>query len=212
MAGRSAKKRDKVRWAAWSATAAIGATLLFAGFVYEPPPTVDTMVSSARFLLQLGLAGEAEQELARALEREPGHAFANLLMAGVHERKGAWGDALRCYEAGRAFVEGSEDESLRTEYLVSTGLMRLATADFAGAEADAERVLARNPDRAAAFVIRAFSRLGAGDDTAFRQNLRRAYSVDPHDPFFRLRGDLLARAIPWASAVEIAAPGSLPGT
>jgi Tfp pilus assembly protein PilF len=205
-------KRDKVRWAAWSGTAAVGAALLFAGFVYEPPPSVDTLVSSAQFMLRLGLVDEAQQDLASALERDPEHAFANLLMAGVHERHGDWDEALRCYEAGQPFVDASADEALATEYLVSTGLLRLATGDLAGAAADAERALARNPDRAGAILIRAFSRLGGGDDTGFRQDLRRAYSVDPHDPFFRLRGDLLARAIPWASAVTIAVPGSLPGT
>jgi len=124
------KRCDVTRWFAWSGMAAISCVLLFAGFVYQPPPSVDSQVESARFQLQLGLNDAAQRDLDDALEREPGHPLANLLKALVHERNDEFGQALECYERGWDYIAAAEDVDSETEYFVTTGLLRLVAGDF----------------------------------------------------------------------------------
>ena len=116
---------------------------------------------------------------------------------------GAFGAALRHYLAAEAAVWASQNRELLGDWLVTTAELRLYTGDDEGAARDAERLLALGHRPAAALLIRAFSRLGVADDTDFRQDLRRAYSMDPTDPFFRERREILTAQKPWATAFTI---------
>ncbi|MBI4882266.1 MAG: hypothetical protein HY812_21790 [Planctomycetes bacterium] len=195
-------KRDRVRWAAWSATAAVCAALLCAGFVRRAPD-VDTLVSCGALYARLGMNDEARAQLEEALRRDGSHAQANLLLALLEQAEGRHAAALARFAAAEQAVLASGDEAFLADYYVATGLSRLATADFAGAERDALRLQGMERRRAAGFVIQSFSRLGAGDDTGFQQGIARAYTLDHLDPIFRLRGEFISEAIPWAAAFSI---------
>lgn len=194
------RPRDRVRVAVYSVAAATVAMLLFAGFVYQPPPSADALVSGARFLLRMGLVQEAEADLDRALRLDPEHPAAHLLKgyAALHGER--FKESLDHFEAGRAAALGQDEPLLAADYLATTGLLRLAHADFAGAAADAAALEERHLRPGAAALIRAYSRLGVGDDTGFRQGLAQAYMRDPSDPAFRVRMEFLSGTIPWAAA------------
>ncbi len=195
-------RRDRVRWAAWGATAAVCAALLCAGFI-QRAPDVDTLVSCAALYARVGMNEEARAELEQALRRDGSHGQANLLMALLEQAEGRHAAALCHFAAAEPSVLASGDEDLVADYYVATGLQRLVSGDFAGAERDALRVQAMERRRAAGFVIQAFSRLGAGDDTGFQQGIARACVLDHLDPIFRLRGEFISEAIPWAAAFSI---------
>ena len=192
--------RDWVRLWAWCLTGLAVSGLLFAGFVYRPLPSVDTVVSGASMKVRMGLFGEARPDLEDALDRDPEHAQAHLLMGYVLQQDGNYGEALRHYEAGEELVLQAPEPAMRVDYYITCGLLRLANGDFDAVERDLAPIESSGLRPAAAFVIRSFSRLGAGDDTDFRTGLERAYLLDPSDPIFRLRGDFISEAIPWAAA------------
>ena len=194
------RKSDRIRWVAWTSTAVSGLLLLFAGFVYKPAPSVDTQLSSAGFYVKMGMLDEARSTLDEVLCSDPSNPRAHLLMACVIQVQGDAAAALPHYERGREAIVAAGDPGLLADFHVTTGLLRLVCGDFLGAERDANRILAENHRPAAGFVIWAFSRLGAGDDTDFRQGLARAYSLDPLDPIFRTPGESISEAIPWAPA------------
>lgn len=197
-----ARGRDKVRIAAWSCTAVIGAALGLAGLVHQPRPDTMMLLSTAQFLLQLGLVAEAEPQLREVLEREPDCKDALLLMASIDQQAGRDELALQGFLAGGELLLAAGDPSLAADFYVTTGLLRLRLMDFAGALADGERLLRGERRRGAGFLIRAFSRLGLGDDRGFHGDCLRAFAADPGEPFFRLGADALAKAIPWATAVR----------
>ncbi|MFG0319678.1 MAG: tetratricopeptide repeat protein [Planctomycetota bacterium JB042] len=197
--------RDTKRWVAWGSAGVISASLLFAGFVHEPRPSVETLFASAEFELRVGLEDEARPKLEEVLERRPDHAYAHLLMGYLERKGGAYEAALAHYLAGEALVREVENPELLGDWLVTVAELHLSTGDFEEARSFAERILDQDHRRAAGFLIRGFSRLGAGADTAFRQDLERAYRTDPADPFFRERSEFVTGAIPWAAAFTIGA-------
>jgi len=195
--------RDNVRWAAWGSAIAVSATLLFAGFVHQPRPSLDTVFSCAEFQARVGLLDEARVGLMDVLERDPDHQHAHLLMGWITMEDGAFGAALRHYMAGESAVRASASPELIGDWTLTTAELKLYTGDFSGAERAADSLIALAHRPAAALLIRAFSRLGVGDDTDFRQDLRRAHLTNPTDPFFRARREFLAAQVPWATAFTI---------
>lgn len=196
-------KCDWLRRSAWGLTVLVASGLLFAGFVYKPRPSVDTLVSGAAMMVSMGLFEEARGDLEEVLERAPDHLQANLLIGYVLQSEEEYESALRHYEKGESLATASSDAELRAGYRVTVGLLRLATGDFSGAEREAARLEQAGLRLPAAFLIRSFSRLGAGDDTNFQTGLERAYLLDPTDPIFRLRAEFLSEAIPWSTAYMI---------
>ncbi|MFH0945886.1 MAG: hypothetical protein V2A76_11865 [Planctomycetota bacterium] len=198
-----AAKRDWVRLSVWGLTVLVASGLLFAGFVHKPRPNVDTLVSGASTLISMGLLEGARVDLEEVIQREPDHPQANLLFGFVLQAEGEYGRALQHYERGESVVVDSPDPALRADYYVTVGLLRLASGDFAGAESEALQLEKAGLRLPAAFLIRSFSRLGAGDDTSFQTGLERAYLLDPTDPIFRLSAEFLSEAIPWSAAYLI---------
>lgn len=196
---------DKARRAAWGSAAVISASLLFAGFVYEPRPSVDALFSTGEFELRLGLRTEAREKLEEVLDRAPDHAYAHLLVGYLDLADRDFAAALTHYEAGEALIRDADDPALLGDWYVTMGQLRLYTGDFVGAGEFAEVLLSTEHRPAAAFLIRGFSRLAAGADTTFRQDLERAFVADPTDPFFKERAEFVTGAIPWAAAFTIGA-------
>ncbi len=196
----SSTGRDVTRWVVWSAAVLLGSGLLFGGFVYRPAPPIPSLIQNASLLVQMGMMDEAARSLDDVFRREPDEPYAHLLMAIVEESRANYRGALRHYEAGLPAIEASDQPNARVEFRVATALLRLAGGDFEGAERDAVAIEAGQPRVAAGILIRAFSRLGRGVDTDFRQELERAYLADPLDPIFRIGSGFLTEAIPWAPA------------
>ncbi len=198
-------ERDTKRWVAWGSAGVISASLLFAGFVHEPRPSVEALFGSAEFELRLGLDEHARPKLEEVLERRPDHAYAHLLMGYLERKGGEYPAALEHYLAGEELVRAAESPELLGDWLVTVAELHLSTGDFEAARSAAERILDQDHRRAAGFLIRGFSHLGTGADTAFRQDLERAYRTDSTDPFFRERSEFVTGAIPWAAAFTIGA-------
>jgi len=196
-------RRDWVRVVAWSLTGLVVSGLLFAGFVYRPAPDISTVVSGASMKVRVGLFDEARRDLEDVLLRDPEQAQAHLLMGYLHQLDQEYDAALLHYEAGEELAASAEDQSLVADYYITRGFLRLASGDFEGVDRDLAMIEAKGLRPAAAFLIRSFSRLGAGDDTDFRTGLERAYLLDPSDPVFRLHEDFISEAIPWAPAYLI---------
>lgn len=195
----------RARLAAWGAAAAICGTLALAAVAYRPEPDLDVLFAAAEFQARLGLLEEARKGLEEVLRRDPGHAYAHLLMGYVCAAEGRPRRALEHYEKGLPMLERAGDESLLADYRVTTAALRLETGDFDGAWRDASAALPATRRPAAALLIRAFSRLGAADDRGYEREAMRAYAADPFDPMFRMRREPLAGVIPWASAFSVGA-------
>lgn len=164
------------------------------------PENGDALVLRALLAFKRDDPTAAERDLETVLASAPERGDANLYMGHVEFERRAWGESLAHYRLGEAAIEGTHNLPLQDEFQVRMGLLRLATGDFAGAEAVAARLIAASGRPAAGFLIRAFSRLGEGDDTGFGQALARAYSEDESEPLFRQSRKMLLEAIPWASA------------
>lgn len=197
------KRRDVTRLIAWSATALVSSALLWGGYVWKPRPEVAVLMSCAEMEVKLGLFDVAHTSLAEALEREPEHPYANLLMGHVLQQRREFRSALDHLLKGKAAIETTGNPSFMTDWLVNVGFLRLACRDFRGAEQVANEVFSREPTRASAYVLQAFSRLGARDENGYRRAIAKAYALDPGDIAFRMDRDLVTTAMPWAHAVEV---------
>jgi tetratricopeptide (TPR) repeat protein len=197
------KPRDVARIVAWSATVLISSSLLWGGYVWKARPDVAAVLSCAEFQVKLGLYDAAYTSLEDVLDREPEDAYANLLMGYVQERRRAYGPALEHMLKGKACIEASGNPAFVTDWMVSVGFLRVANGEFHEALQVAEEVLSRDPQRASAYVIRAFSRLGVQDDNGYRREIAKAYALDPGDIAFRMERSLVTTAMPWACAFEV---------
>lgn len=195
-------KRDCTRLVAWSSCGVVCALLAAAG-MYRPLPDVATVFSGAQMFANIGAYDQAYAELLKVVEREPRHKPARLLMASIEFERGDYVSALRDFEAGASVIVEKNDPELMAALRVTVALLRLRTGDINGALRDATGIVEEGYRPAAGYAIRAFSCLGNADDTGFRQELLRAYSVDPSDPVFRLPRDFLAEPFPWTTAFSI---------
>jgi len=197
---RPKKARDGKRIAAWSLVALVG-MLGVAGVVYEPKRNIAVMFEDAEFFVQLGLLDAARVELEAVLERDPDHQEARLYLASIQQNAGEHEEALRNFLASRAVLEAHGDSALIDDFYVTTGILRLCGGDLEGAASDAEQLISSSDRPAAGFLIRALISVLQSDDTSFRQDLARAFALDPSDPLFRLDRRVVAQAMPWTNAL-----------
>ncbi len=210
--GAMAKRpRDRVRIAAWSATAVIGVSLSLAAVTYRPDPDIQVELDGARFMLSMGLASDAEVKLRQVLARDPENGDAQLLLGNIGFRAGRYDEALSHYVQATQHVLSQDDPQLMGDLFVSIGALRLHKGQFEEAQQAAELASEKAPERAAGPLIWAFSRLGRGDEEGFRYGLTRAFELSPFDPFFRIQREFITEAIPWATAFVICDwPGRVP--
>ncbi len=205
------RRRDRTRIVAWTSTAVVGLSLSLAAVVYKPAPDIAVVLEGARFMIGLGLVDQATEQLNEVLRREPDQPEAELLLANVDFQAGRYDSALARYDLAREWVLAQNEPGKSADLLVASGALRLHAGKFAEAQQDADLARSEAPDRAAPDVIWAFSRLGRGDEEGFRYGLARAFELAPFDPFFRIRGEFITEAIPWATAFVICDwPGRVP--
>ena len=195
-------EKDNVRRAAWSVVA-VAAIAGAAGVVYEPAPDPEVFLAGAHMMMRIQAYDQAMEQLDQAFALDPDNAEAHLLMGSIQCERGEDALALESYERGFDAIDPVEKPELLAMYRVSTGLLKLRLGRFDDAMHDGDLLVAEGLRPAAGCLIRAFSWLGRGDDTAFRQELARAYSMDPTDSVFRLPAGFLSEAIPWTAAFSI---------
>lgn len=198
---RAGKKRDTSRVAAWSIVA-VAAIAGVAGVTYEPKRSIEVMFEDAEFFVQLGLLDTARTALQDVLARDPDHQRARLYLASIQQGTGEeHQEALENFLAGREVLEAQGNPALMDDFYVTTAILRLCGGDVQGCARDVERLISASGRPAAGFLIRALISLHDSDDTSFRQDVARAFALDPSEPLFKLDRRIIAKAMPWTNAL-----------
>jgi tetratricopeptide (TPR) repeat protein len=155
------------------------AGLAYGGFIYQAEPDVATLVSSAEILAQTGGFDQAMVNARRALEQEPDHRYAHIILAYCLGQVGEFGGSVAHY---RRAVELSDPKEGKTDSLrLYLGEMLIRAGDPAGAARLAEGVLGSGENRGARFVLAAARIAEDRPDLAALQYLRCA-ELAPEDP------------------------------
>ena len=171
------------------ATIAIGA-LVWAGFIYEAPPERQVLIESARFYTSLGLFDEARESVLVALEQDEQDLEATLLLAFLNEVLGRPSFALSAYERA---IDRIDDPDERFATLAAMAANCLKSGRPRRALNLAESIQEEYGDGVISRVIKALSHYSLRDDSAFLEELSKAYHMAPNQDVFRRPATSLLR-------------------
>ncbi len=136
MPNRFLKNRsNKFRLALYPIALVVLLALVYAGWIREPEPDVDSKLSSASMLAQVGAFEDAEAQLEGVFALEPNNRHAWLIQGLIDERRGNNAAAVRSYRA--ALRVTPEDKVARDiRFSITDILRRMKNFDAARMELD----------------------------------------------------------------------------
>jgi tetratricopeptide (TPR) repeat protein len=170
----------KRRLAVYPLVAVLLCGLVYGGFVYEADADAATLVNSAEILAQCGMFDEAIERGLQALEQEPDHIYAHIILGYAYGQREQFTEAESHY---RHAVDASSSES------ESYSLLRLYHAEMlvkVGRPDEAERIitdiLVATPEAYQAYFVLANAHKARGRMSDAALAYREAHAAAPDDP------------------------------
>ncbi|MEW6741154.1 MAG: tetratricopeptide repeat protein [Planctomycetota bacterium] len=176
------KKAGARRSGLYSGAALLIGLLLWAGFVYEPEPSVEDRLASIRLYAQVQAFEPARAEVRALLERNPSHLEGLLWDAYFEELSGRPSVAAAIY---RNVLPRIEEHELRLAVQRSLSANCLKSGRPRSALKAGRAIVEQEPEDAIAWLLIALSCFVLGDDKSFLDNASRAYALDPGHRIFR---------------------------
>ncbi|MBU0755236.1 MAG: hypothetical protein KJ645_08860 [Planctomycetes bacterium] len=175
----------------YASCTAILATMLVAGFVYDPQPDLSVKDLEASLAIHMNMEDYvAAREDIRKLEHlNPDHLYAKLMAAYIHNISGEYTDALARYR--EALPLAKNHPTIADDIWDTVGILAMRSGLYDEAKAEAQGKIKAFGENVLSRLIIALSSFSLNDDRNYEENLTKAMEMGILDPAFTIRLDSL---------------------
>ncbi len=173
-------KQGARRCALYGAGMAIVLTLCVLPSVLQGEPDINSLLSGAKLLTQVGAHDQAIVDCRRVLERDPTNVQGRLLLALASDRLGEHDQAVAEYEQ---VLQSRISEKQQLQIRLAIADLHLRNEKPSRASMVCEEIIGLFPESAKAYLVRGLAEMASGQNGRALESLRKSKQLDPSDEY-----------------------------